>query len=170
MTLEDKRHLYYGYAFTDDYSPYGSNPDYKKELKGLLNKDKLEKKEMEQVITITSKILKEYPFSIRIKEYRIYFFKELGKLDEAAKETQQADMIIEAMLSTGDGKTIDTSFYVINISNEYELIDVLGFKYGGEQSLVDFQHDYLKLADNEYKYQGFYFEMSPSMQSLSGKK
>ena len=170
MTMEEKRYLYYGYSFTDAYSPYGGNSAYNKELNNLLNKDKLDKKEIEQLITLTSKILEDYPFNIRMKEYRIHFFGELGRKEEAVKETRQTEMIIEAMLSTGDGRTIDTSFYVINVGNEYELINILGFKYGGEQSLVDFQHDYLKLADNEYELEGLYFEMSRSMESLNGKK
>jgi dethiobiotin synthetase len=32
MTLEEKRHLYYGYVYHEDYSPYGSS-DYEDSLK-----------------------------------------------------------------------------------------------------------------------------------------
>jgi len=165
MTIEEKRHLYYGYSFTDAYSPYATS-DTKKELNNLLNKKELTKAEKETILRLTAASLKQYPFSIRMKEYRMYFLKDLGFKEELVKESAQTDIIVEALLSSGDGRTKESSFYVINISNEYELINVLGFQFGGEQSLVDFSYDYLTLADNSYKIKGFYFEISRSMDSL----
>ncbi|AXG75078.1 DUF4919 domain-containing protein [Flavobacterium arcticum] len=165
MTLEEKRHLYYGYSFQDEYSPYGRAEEENK-LRELLQKENADKKDLEKIIEYTDAILKQYPFSIRMKEYRIYSFRELGKIAEVEKENIQAEIIIDAILSSGDGTKKETCFYVINTSNEYELLNLLGFDFGGKQSLIDGGYDYLTLAKNSYQLEGFYFDVSRCLESL----
>ena len=165
MTLEEKRHLYYGYSFQDEYSPYG-RADEETKLRELLQKEDADEKDLKKIIEYTDAIIKQYPFGIRVKEYRVYAFRELGKTAEAEKENIQANIIIDAMLSTGDGVAKETCFYVINTLNEYELISLLGFNFGGKQSLVEGQYDYLTLAENPYQLEGFFFDVSRCLNSL----
>lgn len=165
MTLEEKRHLYYGYSFQDEYSPY-SRSEAEKKLRELLQKDDGTKDDLKKIIEYTDEILKTYPFSIRIKEYRIYSFRELGMIAEAEKESVQGEIIIDAILSTGNGTDKETCFYVINTSNEYEVLSLLGFEFGGSQSLIDGRYDYLALADNPYQIKGFYFDVSRCLDSM----
>lgn len=165
MTLEEKRHLYYGYSFQDDYAPYGRSDAYG-ELNELLKKEELAKTDYEKILVLSEAILKVYPFSIRMREYRIFSYKELAKYNQAEHETVQASIIIDAILSSGDGTTKESSFYVINTMNEYELISILGFDFGGEQRLLDGQYDYLTLSENSYNLKGFYFDVSRSLNSL----
>jgi hypothetical protein len=159
MTTEEKRHLYYGYSYQEEYSPY-ETPEAQEDLDKLLQKEDTDKKTLEKLLKITAKVLKEYPFSIRVKEYRIYCFKELDMPVEAEKETAQVAMIIDAIVSTGDGTTPEKCFYVINTGNEYEILDILGFDFGGKQELVEYKYDYLTLAENAYNIEGLYFEIS----------
>lgn len=165
MTLEEKRHLYYGYSFQKEYAPY-SRAEEESKLHELLQKENADKKDLEKIIEYTDAILKQYPFSLRMKEYRIYSFRVLEKPEEIEKETIQANIIIDAMLSTGDGTSEETCFYVINTINEYEILNLLGFDFGGSQSLVEGRYDYLTLAENPYQLEGFYFDVSRCLQSL----
>ena len=165
MTMEEKRHLYYGYSFQEEYAPYSRSDAYK-ELNEILQKEELSKTDYEKILVLSEAILKVYPFSIRMKEYRIFSYKELAKYEEAERETIQASIIIDAILSTGDGTSKDNSFYVINTMNEYELLNILGFEFGGEQRLVDGLYDYLTLNENSYNLKGFYFEVSRCLNSL----
>lgn len=166
MTIEEKRHLYYGYSFQKDYSPY-SISDSQEDLNRVLQKQEADKKTFEKLIKVSDKVLKDFPFSIRIKEYRIYAFKQLGKYKEARAEETQASIIIDAILSTGDGITQENSFYVINTTNEYEILDILGFRFGGEQQLIEHKYDYLTLAENSYQYKGFYFDVTRLFESFN---
>lgn len=165
LTLEERRHLYYGYSFTDKYNPYAES-DSRKELNALLQKDNLTNAEMQKVISLAGKALEVYPFHIRMLEYRQYFFNKLGNDADAIKESTHIEMILDAILSTGDGATPEKAFYVINVGNEYELLGILGFEFGGEQSLVEGRYDYLKLAKNSYNLKGFYFDVSRSLDLL----
>jgi len=165
MTLDEKRHLYYGYSFQQEYAPYDRS-DAQKELNQILMKDELTNADYEKILVHSAIILKQYPFSVRMKEYRIFSYKELGNYKEAEHETIQATIILDAILSTGDGTTKENSFYVINTLNEYELISILGFEFGGEQRLIDQQYDYLTLNENSYNLKGLYFEVSRSLSTL----
>ncbi len=165
MTMEEKRHLYYGYSFQDEYAPY-ERSDATKELNEILMKDELNDDDYKKILVHSDKILEVYPFSIRMKEYRIFSFNELGKYKEAEHETVQITIILEAILSTGDGTSMDNSIYVINTMNEYELLSILGFEFGGTQQLIENQYDYLTLSENSYNLKGLYFEVSRCLNSL----
>jgi hypothetical protein len=165
MTIEEKRHLYYGYSYQENYSPY-SISDSQEDLNKILQKQDSDKKTFEKLIKVSAKVLEDFPFSIRIKEYRIYAYKQLGKYKEARAEEIQASIIIDAILSTGDGTSQENSFFVINTTNEYEILDIMGFRFGGEQELIEHKYDYLTLAENSYNIKGFYFDVTRLFESF----
>lgn len=169
MTVEEKRHLYYGYALTNDYAPF-SRTQAEKDLYELLVQKNPGPKEFERVLEYTGTILKNYPYSLRIKDYRIYCLKELERMDEAAKEMAQKEIIIDAVLSSGDGKTKESSIHIINPVNEYEFIDLIGFEYAGKEYLLENQFDYLALNENSYDLPGMYFDVSPCLKALDFTK
>jgi len=165
LTLDERRHLYYGYSFTEQYNPYAES-DSREELSTLLKKENFTDAEMQKAISLAGKALEVYPYSIRMMEYRQYFFKQLGKQSEADKEHARIEIVLDAILSTGDGTSTKSAFYVINVGNEYELLDILGFEFDGEQSLVEGKYDFLKLSKNAYNVEGFYFDVSRSLKSM----
>jgi len=165
LTMDEKRHLYYGYSLTEAYAPF-SRTQTEKELYELLQLKSPGIREYDKVVEYTGIILKNYPFSLRMKEYRIYCLKELGRMDEAALEMAQKEMIIDAVLSSGDGTTVETAIHIINPVNEYEFIDLLGFEYGGNEHVVNNRYDYLALNENSYNLKGLYFDVSKCLQQL----
>lgn len=169
MTTEEKRHLYYGYALTDNYAPFSRTKE-EKELYELLVQKNPGKAEYEKVLEYTAVIQKNYPFSLRIKDYRIYCLKELGRSQEAANEMEQREIIIDAVLSSGDGKTKDSSLHIINPVNEYEFIELMGFEYAGKEFLIENKYDYLALNENSYDLGGMFFDVTPCLQALDFTK
>jgi len=63
------------------------------------------------------------------------------------------------ILSSGDGRTEESAFHVISVSHEYDILQVLGFEFGGQQSLTTKDCDYLAVKENEYDIKGFYFNV-----------
>ena len=88
------------------------------------------------------------------------------ELIDSKKEDFQTNAIIDAMLSTGNGVEKETCIYVINVTNEYELISIFGFSFGGEQSLIEGRYDYLAIEENPYEIEGLYFDVSRSLNAL----
>ena len=165
MTLKEKRYLYYGYSFQDSYSPYGHS-DFNDSLRMVLNKKKHNNEELLKIIKLSDSVLVENPFDLRAINYQLYAYDKLGKKIEFDKKINQMRIIVDALLSSGDGLKKKTAFYVIYISHEYDLLNILGFEFGGEQSLIE-HYDYLKVAKNSQNIKGFYFDISPCLNSMN---
>ncbi len=165
MSLEEKRHLYYGYTFNKNYSPYG-NSNYNDSLRPLLQKEEHNYEELEKIVTLTDSLLEETPFDLRAINYHLYASDKLAKKESFNKRLNQFNVVVDAMLSSGDGLSKKTAYYVINTSHEYDLLTILGFEFGGNQSLIE-HFDYLSVAENEAEIEGLYFDVSPCLNHLS---
>lgn len=165
MTLEEKRHLYYGYTFDKNYSPY-SHSDYTDSLRVVIEKDSLSNDDWKKVENFTNKMLEENPFDLRAINFQLYALEQSKNLEGFTNRFTQLKIIIDALASSGNGVSKESAYYVINTSHEYDLINILGFQFGGSQSLVE-HYDYLTLQENDAKLKGFYFDVTPCLNSLS---
>ncbi|WP_295337551.1 DUF4919 domain-containing protein [Flavobacterium sp.] len=166
MTIEEKRHLYYGFTNSDKYSSFytGKAND---SLRGVLKKRDLEDTDFKKIISYGAKVLQENPFDLRTLNIMSYAYEKQNNLTEAKNSAIQISIIVDAIFSTGDGTSKENAFYVINVPHEYDMISILGLQYGGSQSLVDGTYDYLTLAENSYGIKGLYFDISASLNRLS---
>jgi hypothetical protein len=162
MTLDEIRHLYYGYTFRDEYSPYRRNTI--DSLYALIAKENHSPEELNQIIRFSDVQLKENPFDVDAIFNKVYCYDELGKPADADKCILQAAYIYKAITSSGDGKSKETAFYVINTRHEYNIMRWLGLKPEG-QALVE-HYDLQSVAENEYGINSLYFDVSPCLNSL----
>jgi hypothetical protein len=166
LTIKQNQYLYYGHVFSDDYNPYASLP-YQDSLSVFFNKTELSNNDIDIVIDLLEKNLMFSPFDIGTMDVLAYCYDIKG--DDKAVERIVFRMmgIVDAILSTGDGLSPETAWHVISVSNEYDLIDILQFEFGGEQSLVAGPCDYLTIVKNAYGIEGFYFNVSKPMDFIN---
>ena len=62
----------------------------------------------------------------------------------------------------------EEAFYVIDVSHEYNILDMLGLPYGGSQHLTE-HYDYLSLGENNANLEGLYFDVSRCLSTLPGR-
>lgn len=167
MSLEEKRHLYYGFSFQPGYAPYGHS-DYEDSLNSFLQKGSPNEQEYEKMIRFADSALLYNPFNNRVINAQLVAYEKLGNSDSFDKKLNQMRIIFDALFSSGDGRSKKTAFYVIYTSHEYDLLNVLDFEFGGEQGLIE-HYDYLKVAPNSYGIEGLYFDVSPCLNSLKFK-
>ncbi len=163
--MEEKRHLYYGYAFQDKYSPYNLSM-YSDSIRPYLQKDTLTEADCGEVIRLSKLLLDENPFDLRALNYLAYCY---GRLNDPVSEFQYGNritLVLDAIMSSGDGLTEETAFSVIFVSHEYDLLNALDFTFGGQQSLTKNGYDYLALEPNRFGIEGFYFEISRCLGAL----
>ncbi len=67
---------------------------------------------------------------------------------------------VDAIMSTGYGLSENTAFVVIYIPDEYEILEVLGFRFSGTQSLLINNIDMLGIFENPYGFTELYFDVS----------
>ena len=111
-------------------------------------------------------MLLDNPFDLNAINYQLYSLEQMGNMSIFNKRVIQLKTIIDALMSSGNGKNKKEAFYVIYTSHEYDLLNILGFQFGGSQSLIE-NYDYLTLAENEAKIEGLYFDISPCLNSMS---
>ncbi len=71
MTLKEKRYLYYGYSFQENYSPYGHS-GFGDSLKTVLQLEKHSEKELNKILRLSDSILAKNPFDLRVINYQLY--------------------------------------------------------------------------------------------------
>ena len=165
MSLEERRHLYYGFIYEPNYSPYG-NSDYNDSIKPLLQMKDHDTTHLLEIIRLSDLIMLDKPFDLDAINYKLYALDELGREAAFEKCIHQFRIIVDAIMSSGNGLEDNTAFYVIYISHEYDLLNILDFQFGGQQSLIG-TNDYLKVAENEQDVEGLYFDVSPCLNHLN---
>jgi hypothetical protein len=156
LTEEEYRYVYYGSSFQDNYSPYGK-PSVNDELKKAINADATDK-----VIELERKALAEYLFNLR----DLYTLSRmlLKKGDSTGADAYHDKMVAlgRAIISTGDGTSDSSAIYVISVDHEYDLISLLGYKFGGGQALINKNGapmDQMKLEKNRNNVDYLYFNV-----------
>lgn len=164
MSMEEKRHLYYGFVFQDEYATEYASKNRDKFIE-ILHKKELTEIDYDQIISYGDSILKTCPFDLRILNYQNIVFDKRGITNRMINSSAKIRIITNAILSSGDGLTEETALYVTAISHEYDIINILGFEFGGSQSLIK-TYDYLTVKENNDKIKGLYFDITPSLTKL----
>lgn len=165
LTIEEKRHLYYGYTHQEEYSPYHRS-DFGDSIRNILIKEIKTKDDFKSIVRFGDSILTKQPFDIRTMNYQLYAFDELKDSERFNETINKAKVVVDALMSSGDGTSKEKAFYVIDTTHEYELLGILGFQFGGSQSLIE-HYDYLTVAENDFNIEGFYFDVTPCLNSMS---
>jgi len=160
LSVEEYRYLYYGYTFQERYQPY-KKLEAENIINELLLKDTLTTADFSAIYGHCLEILQWHPFSTRYHLTSAIACTQLGKTEEARKHYYKYDRIISVILSSGDGATEQSAWSVILISDEYELINAIGFQRTGKQKLLSKSLcDFIYVSANDYGLDGFYFDIS----------
>jgi len=160
-TLQHKhyRMLYYGYLFQPEYNPSESSP-YSDSLRAIYQKDTLQKADLDKIIEFERQILKKDPFSLRDLNTLAYAYAQKNKKQITKRLDYKINLLIETILSSGDGLEEETAWHVTEPSHEQDILNVLGFQAAGEESLRGEGFDYIRVKKNKYGIEGFYFNVS----------
>ena len=164
MTLEEKRHLYYGYVFHKNYSPYADSRE-DKQVKAVLDKEKPTKKEWKKLVSLLNASLKAKPFSIKHLYYQGIAYDALNNLSEADKNIKKIRYIVDALNSTGDGLSKETAIHVITISNEYDYMFLNNLSMQS-QALADGGYDVFNLQPNKDGLEEIWFDVNQPLNYL----
>jgi len=156
LTLKEKRLLYYGFVFQDEYKN-DRNKQYKDSLRIFFTMKKLTDLDAEHIIHFSDSILAVNPFNLRALNYREFAFEHTKEEERIKNVIFRIRSVLEAILSSGHGLSTDSPFYVIRESDEYAVLDALGFYFNGERKKIADKYDYLSVMKNDKGIDGFYF-------------
>lgn len=161
---DDYRHLYYGYTFQESYSPYQVS-SYHDTLSYLMEIEIPDSGDFAYTAGILEKGLTELPFNLRFMNMLSYMYEALGEIDKAREMNIKMNKVIDIILMSGDGLSPETAYYVIRVPHEYDILNILGFTYGGQQSLMENNCDYLELEGSPMGIEGLYFNVDVLFQN-----
>ena len=156
LTLDEFRLLYYGYIYQKDYDPYNKHME-NSALSLYMEKDKLAPADCENIIAFVNISMTEKPFHFHNLRMAIYAYHMKGEKKEAEKRMTMLNGIINAILSSGDGKSLRTAYHVIFTVHEYEIVNYLG--YSANHQELKSVWDVIYLSKNKNKIPALYFNV-----------
>ncbi|MBX2906273.1 MAG: DUF4919 domain-containing protein [Taibaiella sp.] len=157
--------LYYGKFFQEGMSSFGKNLDLNDSVNAINKKETLTDDDNKRLLDLYLKQHDSSPFDLAT----LYRLSDVcGKLKDprAAAYDYYLSMIMRTIVSTGDGKTKEAGFHIGSVSDEYSFLSLLGFKFGGSQSLIG-SCDYLTVGENDYDIKGIYFNIEQILKEES---
>jgi hypothetical protein len=161
MTIEEARHLYFGYVFQSNYVPSDTS-SYNNKLSKTLSRVTFTPSDYAEILEYSDALLLQDPFNLRALNSKLLVFAQQNNTEEYKKVAQQRSVIHNAIVSTGDGMSENTAFYVIKVAHEYDILPFLGYNYGGEDKILRGKNvNYLTLGQNRFGIEKVYFNISP---------
>ena len=167
MTLQEFRHLYLGYASQEDYSPYRT-VEIPQHIEQMYLQTIHTESECDSLIKYARMALDDIPFDLRQINFLVYGLRQKGETREADLWEYRLKGIIQAILSTGDGKAPETAWYVIYPADEYNIVNRQGFT-ATEFTFVEPYFDYISIEKNPLKLEGFYFNVKKLLKEYNRK-
>lgn len=134
LNLEQYRHLYYGHALQPYYNPTISRMgDSARTLRQTLNSSN---PDFKRVAELARFVLRLDPFSIDAMYILGIAYEILGEEKYLNIFIDKFTKIVQTVLMSGDGKTPETAFTVVSLSDEYAFLNAVGLK-SKEQALVE---------------------------------
>lgn len=158
MKIDKYRHLYLGYLFQEDYTPYRSS-EHPVTLSRALESDKLSRSDCDKVINAALEALADNPFDLRQMMLLINAYREKGKTNLANIWQYKLNYILMAIVSTGTGLDEENAWYVIEPQHEYVLLNMMNYIVD-DQIFYDPYYEFIKVTDPTGRDAGgFYFNI-----------
>lgn len=161
LNLEDYRFLYYGFPFQPGYSPYASF------MNSELN-DLLKNKENAKALALANEVYQQQPVSPRSLYNKLVALQISGSSDSSMRQVQRQYVnIIDAIVSSGDGKSCASAFKTIYVPDQYEVMaNYLNINNKGR--ILEGVCDKFSVNPNQMFDQNFlYFDTSETLRGLS---
>jgi hypothetical protein len=113
----------------------------------------------QKAIALCKRYLAKKPFELKKLNLLYYACKTTGDTVGQRIYADKIKKIAFAILSSGDGLSTNSGLHVIEISDEYSIIHMLGYEYTGDKELRGDRCDYLGLKENDDQIKGLYFDL-----------
>lgn len=129
LTLDDFRHLYYGYPEQRGYKPLLTSPYADSLEMAFGKKTRPEANDYRRIVGFAREILKEEPFSMRDMNVLAFAYQMLDEPDKAAVQMFKIRGVLNAIRSTGTGLAEESPWYVIYMRDAQDVLNLIGAKF-----------------------------------------
>jgi len=129
--------LRFAYTETKQYKPYGGDRETRKAMFEAINA-----KEYDQAFLLSEKILASNYLDINAHFVAYAANKHLGHSERTEYHKYVFSNLMKSISDSGDGKTMETAFFVISTDEEYALFNFMGLRPTGQALIEDKGHHY----------------------------
>lgn len=160
LTVEDFRHLYYGYPTQPDYRPLLESP-YTDSLKRAFGrKTSPTAEDYRRVVDLAYQVLKDEPFSMRDLNVLAFAYQMLDERELAERQFFKMQGVMDAILSTGTGLSEDSPWYITYMRDAEDILNLMQYK-STRMIIVSKSVGFTSVSNMPTKqYKGFYFDYS----------
>lgn len=113
LTQDELKVIYYGYSFTPDYNPYERYDKIE---------EAIEDKRLTEASILCNIYLKKSPVSLYLLRLARNCAMDMGEFPLMAKYHTRYHQILDVITASGTGESIEKSYKVIRIRDEYEVL------------------------------------------------
>lgn len=125
------------YTESPEYAPYGGDTETRKSMLSALTG-----KDYDKALEYAGKILKQKYVDITAHLVSNIAYNELKNAERAKYHHGVVEGLVQSILRSGDGKTLETAFVVIATDEEYALFNILRLKAVSQSLVHDKDHSY----------------------------
>lgn len=159
LTLDDYRLLYYGFVFQDEYHAlFNDKEGVISELAG--------RKKYDKALEECNSVLEKMPVGLKANFYKGLLLNQIAESDSAKGYAIRYKMLLDAVLSSGDGLTCETGFRAISVSDEYNILRTYLSKSNPLHTTV-YPCDKFKISKSDkFNARTIYFDISESFRNM----
>lgn len=157
LSFREYRMLYYGYVFQPGYERNTMQTPEDDSIAAIFAKGQLTEHDLKDIVRLGIAYVEKVPFDLKRINLVHVAASEIGDKAIADVYLQKVRMLALTVLTTGNGLSEETPFYVISESDENAMINILGYKPGERFNVRNTR--YLTVEENEDNLPGLYFDM-----------
>lgn len=135
------KELRIAYTETKDYSPYGGDSESRTAMFVALKAEDYDK-----ALASSEKILASNYLDINAHFVAYAANRHLERTEKSDYHRYVFQNLLKSISDSGDGKTMETAFFVISTDEEYALFNFMGLRPTGQALIEDKGHHYDKMT------------------------
>ncbi|MBR4118869.1 MAG: DUF4919 domain-containing protein [Bacteroidales bacterium] len=157
LTPTEWERLYYGYSYQEDYDPYRDVKYNREKATDLYRKSNHTPEELDKIIHNAMTVLSDYPFELRQMKLLSYAYTQKGERENAAIWEHKLRQLLGVIISSGDGLSPESAWYVISSIHPYDVIYCFGLT-PRDYTFVEPMYDFIEVENGITE--GYYFNVS----------
>lgn len=159
LSQDEYHYLYYGYAFSPNYTPLEANELSDSALLVFQKTEPLTETDLHNLIIYANKELKFDPFSPRTLNLLTYVYGELGDSINERKNYYKMRMVLNTIQSSGSGLEENSPKHVLYFTHPNDLLTMLDLQIV-KRTVISRSCEYIQLLKQRNAPKGLYFDFS----------
>ena len=159
LTAADYHHLYYGFAFQEEYKPLDPVPGENNILSILETNPQITRDNAEDILAFASMVMAHDPFSPSNINFMTYAYGILGDAENERASARRLENIMAAIGASGTGDKESSPWHVIFFTHVNDFLAWKGFE-PHKRRIVSRSVEYVIPTKADKKNKGFYFDFS----------